>query len=242
MKAFITHALGGEDESFAATLKDDLRTSGTKGYMAEKAQRYDLVIRNKIRREIKESEWLVAILPHRREIESEIRPDSRSASHEGFGTAVVGGQRPLIKANLKKAPRGVSVMQDYRLFHGRTFFWAPKEHLEKPLNARMYRNRPHDVLAVDTKTLIRDHLDRITFSPINSGAAISQNGEHGQQTFKSIADYPFDAHEKKRPAEPLVELAVEYEVGDMRKHVVRVERRHGSKKPKLVWERRGRPA
>lgn len=59
--------------------------------MVEKAQRYDLVIHDKIRQEIEESEWLVIIITLRREIESEIRPDSRSASHKGFGTAVIRG-------------------------------------------------------------------------------------------------------------------------------------------------------
>ena len=178
----------------------------------------------------------------RRKIESEIRPASRSVSGGGFGTAVIRDQKPLIETNLKKVLRDVSVMQYCRLLNGRTFFWVTKDHLERLLNARMYRNRPHDVLTVSTKTLVRDHLDRITLSPINSGATISQNGERGRQTFKSIADYPFDAHKKKRPAEPLVELAVEYEVSDIRKHVLRVERRHGSKKPKIVWERRRRSA
>ena len=241
MKAFITHAFGGEAESFAATLKDDLRAPGTKGYMAEKAQRDGLVIHDRIRQEIKESEWLVAIITLRREIESGMRPDSRSASHEGFGPVVIGDQRPLIKANLKKVLRDVSVMQYCRLLNGRTFFWATEEHLVRLLNARMYRNRPHDVLTVCTKTLVRDHLDRITLSHINSGATISQMGERGRQTFKSIADYPF-VHKKRHSKEPLVELAVEYEVSDIRKHVVRVERRHGSKKLKTIWERRRRLA
>lgn len=180
--------------------------------------------------------------PLRREIESEIRPASRSVSHEGFGTAVIRDQGPLIKTNLKKVLRGVSVMQYCRLLNGRTFFWVTKEHLERLLNARMYRNRPHDVLTVDARTLVRDHMDRITLSHINSGATISQNGERGRHTFESIADYPFDEYRKKRSNEPLVELAVEYEVGDIRRHVVRVERRHGPKRPELIWERRRRPA
>ena len=149
-------------------------------------------------------------------------------------------QRPLNRANLEKVLRGMTVPQYCRLLNGMTFFWATEAHLNRLLGARMYRGKPHDVLTVDTKTLVRDHTDRITLSPINSGATISQNGERGRDTFKSIADYPFEVHRKKRP-EPLVELAVEYEVGNIRRHVVRVERRHGSKTLETVWERRGRP-
>lgn len=180
--------------------------------------------------------------PDRRKIESEIRPASRSICHKEFGTAVIRDQGPLIKTNLKKVLRSISVPQYCKLLNGKTFFWVSEGHLNKLLGARMYRGKPHDVLTVDTKTLVRDHADRITLSPINSGATISQNGKRGRHTFKSIADYPFDEHKKKRPGEPLVELAVEYEIENIRKHVVRVERRHGLETLETVWERRGRPA
>lgn len=132
-------------------------------------------------------------------------------------------------------------MQYCRLLNGRTFFWATEEHLERLLNARVSRNRQHDVLTVDTKTLVREHLDRIKLSSINSVAAISQRDERERQTFKSIADCPFNAY-KKRPQEPLVELAVKYEIGDIWKRVLRVERRRGPKVLETVWGRRGRSA
>lgn len=178
----------------------------------------------------------------RRKIESEIRPDSRSVSGGGFGTAVIRDQRPLIKANLEKVLDGMSVAQYCRLLNGKTFFWVAEERLNRLLGARLYKDKPHDVLTVDTRGLVRDCLDRITLSPINSGTVISQNGRRGRDTFKSIPDYPFDMQRKKRPAEPLVELAVEYEVANIRRHVLRVERRHGPEVLETVWERRGRPA
>lgn len=178
----------------------------------------------------------------RRKIESEIRPASRSVSGEGFGTAVIRDQRPLIKANLEKVLDGVSVAQYCRLLNGKTFFWVAEARLNRLLGARLYKDKPHDVLTVDTRGLVRECLDRITLSPINSGTVISQNGRRGKDTFKSIADYPFEERRRRRPAEPLVELAVEYEVGNIRRHVVRVERRHGPEVLETVWERRGRPA
>ena len=178
----------------------------------------------------------------RREIESKIRPASRNISYEGFGTAVIRDQRPLIKTNLKKVLRGVSVMQYCRLLNGKTFFWVTEARLNRLLGARLYKGKPHDVLTVDTGGLVRDCLDRITLSPINSGTVISQNGRRGKDTFKSIAGYPFEERRRQRPVEPLVELAVEYEVKNIRKYVVRVERRHGPKVLETVWERRRRPA
>ena len=53
---------------------------------------------------------------------------------------------------------------------------------------------------------------------------------------------PAAADANRGPGEPLVELAVEYEVGDIRRHVVRVERRLVSKTIETHWERWGRPA
>ena len=65
MRAFISHAFGGDDERLAGTLKGDLEEAGVGGYLAEGAQRYDLLISDKIRREIEGSEWLVAIITKR---------------------------------------------------------------------------------------------------------------------------------------------------------------------------------
>ena len=177
--------------------------------------------------------------PRRKKIESEIRPARESVRHEGFGAAVIRDQRPLNRTNLEKILDGMSVPQYCRLLNGKTFFWVSEAHLGRLLGARMYRGRPHDVLTINTRTLVSDHMDRIKLSPINSGAAISQNGRRGKDTFRNIADYPFGERKKERPTAPLVELAVEYEVKNIREHVVRVERRHGTQTLEIIWERRG---
>lgn len=65
MKAFITHAFGSDDERLANALKADLEAAGIEGYMAEKTQRYDLLISDKIRQEIDGSDWLVAVITRR---------------------------------------------------------------------------------------------------------------------------------------------------------------------------------
>ena len=80
MRAFISHAFGGGDDQLAGTLKGDLEGAGVGGYLAEAAQRYDLLISDKIRQEIEESEWLVAIIT---------RGGQASASvHEEIGYAL----------------------------------------------------------------------------------------------------------------------------------------------------------
>ena len=85
MKAFITHAFGGDDEPLANALKEDLGEAGITGYLAEKTQRYDLLISDKIRQEIDESDWLVAIITK--------RSYASASVHEEIGYALGKGVR-----------------------------------------------------------------------------------------------------------------------------------------------------
>ena len=87
------------------------------------------------------------------------------------------------------------------------------------------------MLTVRTRTLVRECLGRITLSPINSGTVMSPRGRRGRGTFASVADYPFEEHRKRRPNDPPVEPAVDYGVVNIRRHVVRVERRWGPSSP-----------
>lgn len=85
MKVFISHAFGGADEPLANTLKEDLGAAGIDGYLAERAPRYDLPISDKIRREINESDWLVAVITR--------RSHASASVHEEVGYALGRGVR-----------------------------------------------------------------------------------------------------------------------------------------------------
>ena len=85
MRVFISHAFGGGDEDLAGTLKKDLAAAGLDGYMAEKEQRYDLFIGDKIRQEIGESDWLVAIITK--------RGHASASVHEEIGYALGRGTK-----------------------------------------------------------------------------------------------------------------------------------------------------
>ena len=80
MKVFISHAFGGGDEPLAGALKEDLAAAGLEGYLAEKTPRYDLPISDKIRQEIEESGWLVAIITG--------RSHASASVHEEIGYAL----------------------------------------------------------------------------------------------------------------------------------------------------------
>ena len=89
MRVFISHAFGGDDEELAGTLKDDLEEAGVGGYLAEKTQRYDLLISDKIRREIEESDWLVAVITKRGQASASVHEEIGYALGKGIEVALM---------------------------------------------------------------------------------------------------------------------------------------------------------
>ena len=148
MKVFITHAFGGTDEALADTLKEDLAAAGIDGYLAEKTQRYDLLISDKIRQEIDESDWLVAVITK--------RSHASASVHEEIGYALGRGIRvaPMVEEGVEKS--GV-------LVYGREHevFTVPKfaEHSRKV--AKFIADSPRPVpprhhVGEDAGNLLRD--------------------------------------------------------------------------------------
>ena len=89
MKVFISHAFGGTDEPLASTLKEDLGAAGINGYLAEKAPQYGLPISDKIRREIEESGWLVAIITERSHASASVHEEIGYAFGKGVMVALM---------------------------------------------------------------------------------------------------------------------------------------------------------
>jgi hypothetical protein len=109
------------------------------------------------------------------------------------------------------------------------FFWLHPRRLDQLLNARRNRGRPHDVLVVDTASLIAAHHQRIGLSAINSGATLYPGApERGTRTFQTVENYPYAERRRRRtPQTAVVELAVAGGVPDIANHVLRVYRRLG---------------
>jgi hypothetical protein len=113
------------------------------------------------------------------------------------------------------------------VLNNRVFFWLHHEKLGQLLRARRYRNEVHDVLVVDTASLVAMHRQRVRLSSINSGATLYPNApKRGAETFLSIENYPYAEIRSRRVVrEAIIELAVIDGVPDIMRHVVRVERR-----------------
>ena len=170
-------------------------------------------------------------------IESQWRPKSVTITHSDHGSVVIRDQKPLPEATLKKLVDGMSTREYYELLNGMAFFWVRRERLERLLNARAYKGRPHTVLTVDTEALLKKHHRDISLSHINSGAAIYGTGRRGVGTFERIDAYPFEELRRKKKEDAIVELAVEYSVKDISEFTIKVEEWIGGIPVQVIYER-----
>lgn len=123
MKVFISHAFGGDDEELAGVLKDNLAAAGLDGYMAERTPRYNLPISDKIRREIEDSEWLVAIITE--------RSHASASVHEEIGYAFGKGVEVTLMVEEGVEAAGVFTYgREYKRFRSSEFGAASREMAE----------------------------------------------------------------------------------------------------------------
>jgi hypothetical protein len=167
----------------------------------------------------------------RSSIESVRRPRSVTIEHQDHGTAVIRDQIPLNPTILQRCLVGMSPGEWCETLNRRVFFWTQELRLTGLLKARAYRARPHDVLTVDTASLVAAHESAITLAHLNTGTTLFRAPERGPETFQRIADYPIEVRGK------VVELAVDGEVSDIAAHTLRVESRIGPRVLATVWER-----
>ncbi len=167
------------------------------------------------------------------------RTQSFQLTHPQLGPVVIRDQRPLRPDILSRKLVGLTVAQWLAILNDRVFFWLDQRRLDTLLNAQANRGRPHDVLTVDTASLVATYADRIALSPLNSGATLFPNAPpRGPDTFRAIGDYPYDAQRRQRGIRnAIAELAVIGGVPDLARHVIRVERRHGAEAPQMLYER-----
>jgi len=167
--------------------------------------------------------------PRRSQIERERRPAGVEISANGLPDAVIRDQIPMTDAGLRKAlPDHMEPSDWYALLNRRVFFWLTGDRLHRLMCAGAYRNREHDVLEVDARSLVEAHRERIRLCPYNSGSTVMKPVARDESTFAGIDDYPYGFWRGKRSkGERAVELAVDYSVPDICDHVRRVLVRRG---------------
>ena len=160
----------------------------------------------------------------RKAIESMRRPSSIPVEASGLPKAVVRDQIPMTDARLNQClPAHITPTDWYELLNTKMFFWLTRDRLHRLTGGRTYRGKTHDVMEVDTRSLIEAHRDRIWLCPMNSGNTFPMPHPRDESTFLRIADYPYHLWRKKRPrGERVVELAVDHSVSDICQYVTRV--------------------
>jgi hypothetical protein len=174
----------------------------------------------------------------RTEVEAQHRPENVVLNHGTLPTAIVRDQKPLNMARLESCLTDMTGSEWLQHLNRRVFFWTSERRLLRLLKARPYKALAHDVLTVETASLVASHSERITLAPYNTGATMPTAVARGSDTFRMIADYPFAEWRSKRPTwDAVVELAVDQGVDDIATHVVRVERRRGEQTLATIWQR-----
>ena len=169
--------------------------------------------------------------PQRSAIETEHRRTARLICHPEYGCATIRDQTPMHPDNLKRTLTDMEPSEWYQLLNGKVFFWSTKHRLQNFLQARSHKAKPHDVLTVDTRSLVEQYSAKITLSHINSGTVRHVKHKRGSDTFRTIADY----HRKARNGECFAELAVEWSVPDIDQHTLSVDRWMGEAHQKRIW-------
>ena len=159
----------------------------------------------------------------RQQIELRRRARSHQIEHAMHGRAVVRDQKPIIESKLQASLQDCTLEEWYRLLNGRVFFWLTKERLNTLLSAKEYREKPHTVLTLDTRSLARDYARSITLSPMNSGNTLPIAHPRGTATFSRMQDYPFQQRLKRGPYYTVVELAVADGIPDIVNYTIRVD-------------------
>ena len=131
-------------------------------------------------------------------IESMRRPDSVPLQADGLPSAVVRDQIPMTDNRLRQClPAHLSPKDWYEILNAKVFFWLTRDRLHRLTGGRTYRDKSHDVLELDTRSLIEAHRDRIWLCPMNSGNTFPFPHPRDETTFLRIADYPYSAWRKK---------------------------------------------
>jgi hypothetical protein len=152
------------------------------------------------------------------------RPRQLPVDHPILGRVIIRDQAQLRARILEKALQDMSVTEWVGALNERVFFWLDPRRLGQLLAARDNRARPHDVLTIDTASLVGRYHDRIRLSAINSGATLFPNAaQRGSFTFRAIKDYPTGERQGRHPA--IAELTILGGVPDIADHVTGVERR-----------------
>lgn len=154
------------------------------------------------------------------------RPAKVPVNVPGIGVVVLRDQIPMAPARIQRAlPNGVTAADWYELINERVFFWVAEDRLHRLLNGNQYGHLEHDVLTINTKSLVTAHGANIQLCHMNSGNTFPAMTKRSPDIFKYICAYEMNT--RGRPRKQVVELTVLGGVLDIKEHTIEVRRMKG---------------
>jgi hypothetical protein len=158
-------------------------------------------------------------------LETQHRPEKVTVGNVAQGI-VLRDQIPMAPGRLVQGlSDGLTPSDWYKLLNAKVFLWAREHRLVGLLRARHYRRLEHDVLTIQTSSLVEVYSEAIWLCPMNSGNTFPIPHPRGASTFRRIADYPTTS--SGMPVKEIVEVVVDHSIPDIAQHVVAVRRMRG---------------
>jgi uncharacterized protein DUF7002 len=174
----------------------------------------------------------------RQRIEAEHRPSIVRIENPTHGEASIRDQKPMDDRGLLRALQdGITPTEWYRILNSKVFFWVTEERLGRLLGAGAYQAEWHDVLELDTASVLRAHQAKVLLAGMNTGCTKPMPHPRGRNTFLPLDQYPLSARLKTHRNDAVVEFAVEGGVPDAANHAIRVFKAKSGEKWQLLWER-----
>jgi len=122
MKVFISHNIG-KDEKIERILQLSLKKRGITGYIAQRKQEYELLIIDKIKNQIENSDYLIAIIT---------KYGLKSASvHEEIGYAIASDVKVILMVEESVDEQGVLIHGKEAYYFNRPFFEIESDDISK---------------------------------------------------------------------------------------------------------------
>lgn len=171
-------------------------------------------------------------------IEKRHRPTSVDIERNEMVVARIRDQIPMSDGGLLRAlPSHITPGDWYEILNSKVFFWLTSDRLQRLLTAKSYKNQVHDVLEVDTESLVNAYREKIWLCPINSGCTKPFPHPRDESTFQRIDHYPYsDWRKKRKSGERVVEVALDYSVPDIAQFTRRVTKRKGAAHLGIIWQ------
>ena len=150
------------------------------------------------------------------------------AATDDLPGVLIRDQIPLSTIQLPNVLTDMTPDEWIAALNARVFFFVRRDDALALSNARAYREQQHELLTLNTRSLVNTHASRVELAHLNTGTVQRASGKRGSDTFTSIDTY-------KGTLSSVKELLVRDGVTPLTPHVLTVETVHAGGAAGTVW-------